>query len=180
MKKTLALVLIAALAFAGVAFSAEEYFPGKNHSGSIGKSSRVWQYGYFDYLRLYGGSSTYYGAPAIPTLTANRTWTFPDATGTVGLNCSVTHNYAATSADWTLSTAESYCSALIATNASAAVNIILPTALVVPGKPYTIANGSGQIVTFKVSGKTGGTVAAAKNAHYYASTADVYEVHEES
>jgi len=108
--------------------------------------------------------------------TADRTIAWPDASGTANLNCTATHDYGAAAVDWTLTVAEMQCGAISVTNANGAINAILPSA--VPGKTYTIINGSGQTVTFKVSGQTGGTVATAKWALYTTIAADVAEVYE--
>lgn len=108
--------------------------------------------------------------------TADRTITLPDASGTANINCTATHDYAGAAADWTLSVAEAQCGFITVTNASGAVNAILPTAI--PGKTYTVNNGSGQVLTFLVSGQTGGSIANGKWAFYTTGAADVLEVYE--
>lgn len=50
MKKWLVGVVAVFFIMAGIAWAVEDYFPGKNHSGSIGKSTRYWSLGYFDKL----------------------------------------------------------------------------------------------------------------------------------
>lgn len=123
-----------------------------------------------------GGGATYTGTITNADLTAARTYTLPDATGTVNLLCTATHDYGAAAVDWTLTAAEAACSAISVTNANGAVNAILPSAT--PGKLRTVINGSGQTLTFKVTGQTGGTVATAKWALYTTIAADVAEVYE--
>ncbi|MDD5538351.1 MAG: hypothetical protein PHF12_05240 [Candidatus Omnitrophica bacterium] len=113
---------------------------------------------------------------ALADPTAARTLTLPDATGTANLNCTATHDYAGAAADWTLSVAEMQCGFITVTNANGAVNAYVPTAI--PGKTYTVNNGSGQVLTFKVTGQTGGTIANGKWAFYTTLAADVVEVYE--
>lgn len=108
--------------------------------------------------------------------TADKTWTLPDATGTIDLNCTASHDYAAGVVDWTMTASEAACSYITATNASGAVIAILPAAT--PGKTYTVNNASGQVLTFKVTGQTGGTIASAKWGLYTTLAADVVEVYE--
>jgi hypothetical protein len=123
-----------------------------------------------------GGGATFTGTVTSSDLTAARTWTLPDSTGTVRLNCTASHDYGAAAADWTMTAAEAACSAISVTNANGAVNAILPAAT--PGQTYTVINGSGQTLTFKVTGQTGGTVATGKWAFYTTIAADVVEVYE--
>jgi hypothetical protein len=89
-----------------------------------------------------------------------------------------THNYGATATDWTIPTADTYAGYITVSNASGGVNALLRSA--VAGHTYTVFNGSGQVLTFKVTGKTGGTIANGKRAFYTATTADVFEVWEQS
>lgn len=123
-----------------------------------------------------GGAGSYTGTLTSAELLAARTWTIPDATGTVSLNCTASHDYAAGVVDWTLTAAEAACSYITVTNASGAVNAILPAAT--PGKTYTVNNAAGFALTYKVTGQTGGTVANAKWAFYTTGAADVLEVYE--
>ncbi len=113
---------------------------------------------------------------AVADPTAARTITLPNATGTVGLNCTATHDYGGAAVDWTLSAAESQCGYITVSNATPAVNALVPTAI--PGKIYTVYNNSGQVLTFKVTGQTGGTVATGKHAVYTTLAADVVEIYE--
>lgn len=108
--------------------------------------------------------------------TADRTVTVPNATGTLNMNCTATHDYAGGAVDWTLSVAEMQCGYITVTNANGAVNAYVPTA--VPGKTYTVNNGSGFVLTFKVTGQTGGTLANGKWGLYTTLAADVAEVYE--
>jgi hypothetical protein len=93
------------------------------------------------------------------------------------MSTTVSHNYAAAAADWTLSTTESYANYLVATNASGAVNAYITTP--VPGHTYLIYNNTGYVLTFKVTGQTGGTIANGKRAFYVTGSADVYEIWEQ-
>jgi len=113
---------------------------------------------------------------AVVDPTAARTITLPNASGTANLNCTATHDYAGGAADWTLSVAEMQCGYITVSNASGAVNAILPSAI--PGKTYTVTNGSGDVLTFKVTGQTGGTIANGKWGFYTTIAADVAEVYE--
>ena len=113
---------------------------------------------------------------AVVDPTAARTITLPDATGTANLNCTATHDYSGGADDWTLSVAEMQCGYITVSNASGAVNALLPSAI--PGKTYTITNASGGVLTFKVTGQTGGTIANGKWGFYTTIAADVVEVYE--
>jgi len=116
-------------------------------------------------------------AVSVTDPTAARTLTVPDATGTVKLNCTATHDYAAGADDWTLNVAEKMCSFITVSNASGAVNAYVPAA--VPGQQYLIYNGSGATLTFKVTGQTGGTIANGKYGLYVAHATDVIEIFEQ-
>lgn len=123
-----------------------------------------------------GGGATFTGIITSADLTAAKTWTLPDATGTVDLNCTTSHDYAAGAVDWTLTAAEAACSYITVTNASGAVNAILPAAT--PGKTYTVNNASGFTLTYKVTGQTGGTILNTKWAFYTTIATDVREIYE--
>ena len=110
--------------------------------------------------------------------TAARTTTFPDATGTIKLNATATKNWGGAHADWTLSVNEQEASYITGTNADAGVNVLLTAAR--PGSCYFVNNASGQIITFKVTGQTGGTIANGKRAFYCSDAVDVYEIWEQS
>ena len=82
------------------------------------------------------------------------------------------HDYAAAHADWTLSATEQMANVLVATNAAGAgANIVLSAAI--PGKIYKVDNGSGQTLTFKVAGQSGGTVATGKVKDFYCNATDI-------
>jgi hypothetical protein len=91
-------------------------------------------------------------------------------------NTIVYHDYGAGVADWDISEAEAEAGVFQVTNASGPVNAILGAN--VPGRGYFIYNGSGQVLTFKVSGGSGGTIANGKNAYYQSGTSDVVEIWE--
>ena len=115
---------------------------------------------------------------AITDPTAARTLTIPDATGSVKLNATATKNWAGAHADWTLSVNEQEASFITGTNADAGVNVLLSAAK--PGSCYFVHNASGQIITFKVTGQTGGTIANNKRAYYCSDATDLYEIWEQS
>lgn len=115
---------------------------------------------------------------AITDPTADRTITIPNATGTVLLNGSASHDYDAAHADWTLSVAEAALSYVTATNADAGAAALLPAA--VAGRCFFVYNATGQVLTFKVTGQTGGTIANTKRAYYCSDAVDVYEIWEQS
>jgi hypothetical protein len=115
---------------------------------------------------------------AITDPTAARVTTFPNATGTVKLNATATKNWGGAHADWTLDVNEVEASYITGTNADAGVNVLLSAAK--PGACFFINNASGQIITFKVTGQTGGTIANAKRAFYCSDAVDVYEIWEQS
>ena len=58
MKKFTGVLIAVLLLFALSIQAAEVYAPGFNHTGTIGKSTKVWNKGYFDYLYLYAGGSS--------------------------------------------------------------------------------------------------------------------------
>jgi hypothetical protein len=64
------------------------------------------------------------------------------------------HNYNGAAADWVLTSEESKCGILVATNAGGAANIILPDR---KGKVFFINNKSGQTLTAKGAGAESGT-----------------------
>ncbi len=114
---------------------------------------------------------------AVTDPTAARTLTIPDATGTINLNGTASHDYGAAAADWNLSASEGLASYIVVTNANGACQAHLAAA--VPGKTYVIYNNSGQTLTFKVEGQTGGTIATGKHAFYVAGATDVIEIYEQ-
>jgi len=129
-------------------------------------------------LVLEGATANAYEATVTPTdPTADRTVTIPDASGTVDLLSAATHNYGGAAVAWTLSTAEAQATFISVTNANGAIDAILPAATA--GKPHFIYNNSGQTVTFKVTGQTGGTVATGKYALYVDNGTDIIELYEQ-
>ena len=115
---------------------------------------------------------------AVTDPTANRTITLPNATGTVRLRNTATHDYGAAAVTWTLTAAEQECSFISVSNASAPVIAQLSAAM--PGMSWLIYNNSGQVLTWKVTGQTGATLAAGKYGFYGCGAADVIEIWEQS
>jgi len=109
--------------------------------------------------------------------TADRTVTLPDASGTVDVLGSASHDYGAAAVDWTMTAAEGNATYITATNANGAVNAILASA--VTGKIYIVYNATGQVLTFKVTGQAGGTIANTKYAIYICNGTDVVEIFEQ-
>ncbi len=112
--------------------------------------------------------------------TADRTITLPDASGTVsitGTNGAASHDYAAGHADWSVSALEAEATYIAATNADQAVNALLASCRA--GKQYFVYNNSTQILTFKVTGQAGGTIANGKVALYICNGTDVVELYEQ-
>jgi len=85
----------------------------------------------------------------------------------------VSHNYGAAAVDWTLSAAELYAQTLKVTNASGAVNAVLPATAT---NYYLVDNQSGQALTVKVTGQTGITVASTKRAILWNNGTDVVRI----
>ena len=77
----------------------------------------------------------------------------------------VSHSYGAAAADWNLNPAETAGSIYSVTSASGAANAVFPA--YIPGKSFIVNNGSGQAITFKVTGKTGIVVANGKAAQLF-------------
>lgn len=109
--------------------------------------------------------------------TVDRAVSIPNAPGTVDLLSAASHDYAGAAVDWTLSVAENQAGFITVTNANGAINALLPAA--VGGKIRAIYNNSGQTLTFKVTGGTGGTVATGKYALYADNGTDVFEIYEQ-
>lgn len=110
--------------------------------------------------------------------TVARTITIPDATGTVDVLATASHDYAGAAVAWAMNVNEARASYVVVTNANGAVDAVLPAAI--PGKIYLVLNTSGQTLTFKVTGQTGGTIASTKFAVYMANATDVVEIMEQS
>jgi hypothetical protein len=90
----------------------------------------------------------------------------------------VTHDYGAAAVEWALTAAEALGGYFEPSNASGSVTMTFP--VVLPGKLFTVYNGTGQTLTIKVSGQSGQTLANGKNGVYVMGKADVVEVKEES
>lgn len=112
--------------------------------------------------------------------TADRTITLPDASGTptlTGTNGAATHDYAGAAADWELTVLEAEAGFISASNANGAVNAIFASCRA--GKDYYVLNGTGQTLTVKVTGESGGTIATGKMALYVCNGTDVVELYEQ-
>lgn len=115
---------------------------------------------------------------AITDPTADRTITIPDATGTVRLRATATHDYGGGATAWTLSAAEAACSFLSVSNANAGCTMQISSAMA--GATWLVYNGSGQTLTFKVSGATGATLANGKYGFYACHATDIVEIFEQA
>lgn len=90
--------------------------------------------------------------------------------------CVATHDYDNSTTAWTMTAAEAGCQYIYASNASGAVNAVLPAAY--PGRIWAVNNQTGQVLTFKVTGGSGGTIASTKTAIYAGSATDAVEIYE--
>jgi hypothetical protein len=82
------------------------------------------------------------------------------------------HDYAGAHADWVMSAQEQMASFVELTNAAGGgANMILGAAI--PGNIYLVNNQSGQTVTFKVAGQSGGTVATGKVREFACGLTDI-------
>jgi hypothetical protein len=184
MKRIFSIFIAVLLLFAFSAQAAEVYAPGKTHSGQIGKSTRIWEKGYFDYLYLYGGGSSA-GAVITDTSTStltNKTLTSPtintptitEPSFTVGTTAKQFND---ASEGWEMSTAEAKTTFLSLTSGSGTSSIIAPASA---GKIYIIRNGNataaGFTATLKVSGATGVSVASGKTAVVIGTATDFVRV----
>lgn len=109
--------------------------------------------------------------------TADRAVSIPNAAGTVDLLAAATHDYAGGAVAWTMTAAEGQATFVSVSNANGAVTATLPAATA--GKIRTVYNNSGQVLTLKVTGQTGGTVATGKYAIYTDNGTDVVEIYEQ-
>jgi len=98
------------------------------------------------------------------TLT-NKTLTSPVITEPEVFHSFAAHDYAAGVADWTLTAIEAKKRFLIVTNASGAVNAIIPAAQ--NFKEFVVLNTSGQALTVKAPTGTGIVIASTKRAIVY-------------
>lgn len=129
-------------------------------------------------LTMEGASANNFEATITPVdPTADRTVTIPDASGTVDLLSAATHNYAGAAVAWTMTTAEAQATFVSVSNANGAVDAVLPAATA--GKTHFVYNNSGQVLTFKVTGGAGGTIATGKYALYVDNGTDVIELYEQ-
>lgn len=87
-----ALVFLVLLAFALPAMSAQEVAPYRNHTGYVGNSTHIWQYGYFDKLVGDGTNATINGFRRVVTA---KTASYSVTTADCG---KVFSNYGATAA----------------------------------------------------------------------------------
>ncbi len=112
-------------------------------------------------LRIFEGGTIYIepvGDPAETTLPVVELTVPVGASNNFGI---ASRDYQAAVADWILSTQESRCLLLVATNAGGTANIIAPDK---PGLLYAVNNKSGQIITIKKPGGTGVAIATGKTA----------------
>lgn len=103
--------------------------------------------------------------------------TVPPISGPLMGSCTVTHNYAGGTTQKDLTVNESHCSFITVSNAGGAATITIPAAI--PGKDYTVYNGTSYTLTFKVSGGAGGTIGAGHYAKYTSHATDVIETWEQ-
>lgn len=110
--------------------------------------------------------------------TAARSYVIPDRAGQIALIANTfTHDYAGAAVTKAMTAAEASAAFISVTNANAGVELNVPAA--VPGKMWVIYNGSGQTLTFKVTGQTGGTIANGKYALYTSNATDTVELMEQ-
>lgn len=120
-------------------------------------------------------ANDYEGTITVADITADRTYTLPDASGTVVVNCGASHDYSAGNTDWSMTIGDSACGYISTTNAGNATNAILPSC--VAGKFYDLYNTSGANVTLKVTGQTGAVVATAKHGLFVCNGTDVLQIY---
>ncbi len=151
------------------AAAADNYSPGFPHTGGLGIQPNgtytPWNKIVGDYFYLYGTQRTY-RMQHTGTPTANRTITWPDATGGASVNSAYTKAMAGASGNITLTAAESQASYFTATAGAGATGAFAFVATACQtGKPVTVFNGDpSQNLTLKVSGQSGFAVAAGKIA----------------
>lgn len=102
----------------------------------------------------------------------------PNAAGTIGTNCVVSHNHGTVAGTYTLTAAENQCSYFVFTNFSSTTTSAVIKPASTPGKHQTVYNNSGKTLTFKVTGQTGATIANGKKALYVDNGTDVVEIYE--
>lgn len=110
--------------------------------------------------------------------TAARSYAIPDRAGQIPLiNNTFTHDYGNASTTKAMTAAEASAQFISVSNASGDVELNIPAAI--PGKIYLIYNNTGHVLTFKVLGETGGTIATGKYALYMSHATDVIEIFEQ-
>jgi hypothetical protein len=90
--------------------------------------------------------------------------------------CVATHDFDNGTTAWTMTGAEAACQYVYASNAGGSVDAVLPAAY--PGRVWFINNQSGQVLTFKVTGGSGGTIASTKTGIYAGNATDAVEIYE--
>jgi hypothetical protein len=111
------------------------------------------------------------------TLTGNRIHSLPDASGSVVVTASVSHDYSGGTTAWTMTAAEAGASFFTVTNASGGVDAIFPAT--VPGKQFTVYNNSGRAITFKVTGQTGSATTDGKYSIWIMNALDCVKIYEQ-
>jgi hypothetical protein len=159
MKKLFVVVLILLFAISGVALAAESYFPAKNGTGTIGKSTRRWG-------TIYGTTidgttiNSSGGTQTAPTIT---TPTITTPTMTYGYT-----SYAYTSgtgATYSVASTNAVPGVYRITGGSGTTTFVMSytgTAASNAGRIFYIINSSSNTVTFRQSGATGINVATLK------------------
>jgi len=102
---------------------------------------------------------------------------YPHLVGNNRQLAAVSHDYAAGTTAWNLTSIEAFASLLTVTNASGAADAVFAKAI--PGKMFWVYNNSGQAITFKVSGQAGVAVANGKRAILGMDATDVRELYEQ-
>lgn len=124
MKRLFAMVAVLAVLFSGVCFGAEQIYPSKGNSGSLGKSTRYWGSAYI--TDVYG-TTVHTSDPNIIQSVASKDW--GDASGT-----------------WTLSSTQSKAYIIYNQNTSVANWVIVAPA---EQRVYTVYNNGAAAGTFK-------------------------------
>lgn len=131
MKKFLVVLVAAAILFSGACFGAEQFYPSKNNSGSLGKSTRYWGSAYV--TDVYG-TTVHTSDPNVIQSVASKDW--GDASGT-----------------WTLSATQSKAYVIYNQNTSVANWVIVAPS---EQRVYTIYNNGSAAGRFKASGSEAG------------------------
>jgi|GEM_PF-3314810 len=160
----------------GVALSATDYFVTFNNYFD---SSGLTAVGTLTQGLVFEGTTAdaFETTVTITDPTADRAVTVPDASGTVDLAGAATHDYAGAAVAWSLTAAEAQASFISVSNANGAVDAVLPAATA--GKFHAVYNNSGQVLTFKVTGQAGETLATGKYGLYVQNGTDVVEIYEQ-